>query len=392
MVLKNTASKIIGNLLIIILCVLITRLCAAQGDDPETSPGTALLDRFHFKLELTSVVQGSMNNNHNYKRVPGYPTRRDRTKLMFVSDIMLEADLWQGAVAFLRFEAGDGNGLSRHTDGFTGTNDNVLAYDTKLAELWVEQALFDDRLVVTLGKLDPFAYFDGNAVANDERTQFLSAQFVNSLAIDSPDYAYGARVSYVPRTWVGFSAGVFEDGDKFANIFDDRLSIVEVALMPKMFGREGVYRLYAWHNSTDHEKLRDPRRTGVSGKGMGISVDQYLSDDMCVFARWGTQDSDVYEVGQSWSLGLRVRGTAWKRPQDEVAVAYGKAVLSGGMREQLRGDGIRTAAEGRMEAYYRCRLNQYVSISPDVQVVHGLAGADKANTVTILGLRMHVAF
>jgi carbohydrate-selective porin OprB len=130
----------------------------------------------------------------------------------------------------------------------------------------------------------------------------------------------------------------------------------------------------------------------MSGKGFGISFDQYLTDDVCVFTRWGAQDRAIYEVRQSWSLGFRVTGTAWRRPDDEFAFAYGRASLSGGMREQLRGDGIRTAAEGRMEAYYSCRLNEYVSVSPDVQVVHGLAGADDANTVTILGLRVHVAF
>ena len=373
-------------------------LCGAAvcAKADETRPRAAdtvneFFDRFQPGMEFVGVAQGSLNNNHTYKRVPGFPTRHDRVKLQVLADVSLEVRLWEDAIAFMRAEAADGDGLSRQAGGLTGVNDNVKAYDTKLAELWIEQALFGERLVITLGKLDPFAYFDTNEVANDERAQFLSSQFVNSLAIDSPEYAYGVRIRYVPAAWLALGAGVFEDGRKFANIFKNRFSIAEIAFMPALYGLPGTYRFYGWHNSTDHEKLKNSARNNESGSGFGLSFDQYFTDEVCLFARWGTQSSDLYDVRQAWSLGFFVEGNAWARPDDVFGLAYGCGVLSGAYRDQLRADAIRTADEGRIEAYYLFRLNEHCAISPDIQVVHNLTGARRANTAAVFGLRLHVA-
>jgi carbohydrate-selective porin OprB len=392
---KNRTARLIAALCMCMASFAVSAQTAwcAEADAiraQEEKTGHVLFDRFTFGLETVTVLQGSINNNHNWKRVPGYPTRHDSLKLQFLTDIMFEARLWQGASALARVEAADGTGLSRQAGGLTGVNDNVKDFDEKLAEFWIEQALFDERLVITLGRLDPFAYFDTNEVANNERGQFLSTQFVNSLAIDSPEYAYGARITVTPLEWISLSGGIFEDGKKFANISKDRLSIAEIAVMPGLFGRDGTYRIYAWRNSTDHEDLRNPADSNESGTGFGLSFDQYLSNDICVFVRWGRQSSDIYETKQAWSLGFQVAGSAWQRPDDVFGMAYGRAVLGGAFRDQLRAGDIRTADEGRIEAYYNFKLNKHISISPDIQVAHNLNGARKANTVTIFGLRLHV--
>ncbi len=398
---KKTIGEKIHDALIAAVCAgILTSGAGLQAawsadllasDASAVQSGNGFFDRFDVGLDAVAVMQGSTNNNRNDKRVPGYPTRHDSIKLQVLTDIMIEARLWPGATALLRVEAADGTGLSRQAGGLTGVNDNVKDFDEKVAEFWIEQAFFNERLLITLGRLDPFAYFDTNAVANDERGQFLSSQFVNSLAIDSPEYAYGARISIVPLTWLAVSAGVFEDGRKWANISNNRLCIAEIAVMPELFGQAGTYRVYAWHNSTDHAKLRNPLRRNESGTGFGLSVDQYFTDEVCVFARWGAQSSDIYELQQAWSLGFQVGGRAWQRPDDVFGLAYGRAVLSSAFRDGLRADTVRTADEGRIEAYYNFRLNEHISISPDIQVAHNLTGSRKATTVTIFGLRLYVS-
>jgi len=366
-------------------------LCAAADEAPDaaTDFGGTFFERFTFGLEVVSVFQSSVKNNHNYKRVQGYPTRHDRTKLQTIADVSVAARLWEGGIACFSYELVEGSGLDRQAGGLTGVNDNAKAYDNKFAEFWLEQSLFNERLIVTLGKLDPLAYFDSNAVANDERSQFLSNQFVNSLSIDAPDYGYGVRIGFLAFEWLNLNVGVFEDGHKWANIAKDRFSIAEVAFMPQFLGREGSYRLHVWHNSSDHERLKNPLKNNQSGSGYGISLHQYFTDNACVFARWGTQSSDIYEVEQSWSLGFSVTGDPWKRPGDVFGLAYGRAGLSDDYRDQLRDDDIRTSDEGRMEVYYSFYINEYFAITPDIQVVHNLTGARKANTVTIFGLRLH---
>lgn len=367
-------------------------VCASADETPPRAADTVngFFERLQPGMEFVGVAQASLYNNHNYKRVPGFPTRHDRAKLQVLADVFLEARLWKDAIAFVRAEAADGDGLSRQAGGFTGVNDNVKTYDTKLPELWIEQAFLGERLAITLGKLDPFAYFDTNEAANDERAQFLSSQFVNSLAIDSPEYAYGVRIRYVPAAWLAVGAGVFEDGRKFANIFKNRFSIAEIAFMPEPYGLPGTYRFYGWHNSSDHEKLKNTARKNESGSGFGLSFDQYFTDEVCLFARWGTQSSDLYEVRQAWSFGFFVEGNAWARPDDVFGLAYGRGVLSGAYRDQLRAESISPADEGRVEAYYLFRLNDHCAVSPDVQVVHNLTGAGRANTAAEFGLRLHI--
>lgn len=350
--------------------------------------GKAFSEQVGFGFEFVTVLQGSVNNNHSYKRVPGYPTKHDRLKLQSTADVSLKALLWKDATAFVRYEVVEDRGISRQAGGLTGANDNAKGYEDKLAEFWIEQSLFGESLVLTLGKLDPFASFDTNAAANDERGKFLSNQFVNSLTIDSPDYAYGARIGYQPLAWLVFNAGVFEDGHGYTNIAKDRLAIAEVGFMPQFFGLDGTYRSTIWHNSTDHEKLMNPARNSESGSGYGLNFDQYFSEGVCVFARWGVQSSGIYELRQAWSVGFSVAGRPWNRTSDTFAMAYGRGGLSDAYRDWQRGDGVSPADEGRMEAYYSFYINEHFAIGPDIQVVHNLTGASKANTVTIFGLRL----
>ncbi len=385
--LKAALSAVLA--VVVWLCCIGLCIAADEPRDEAHELGDTFFERFRLGFKVVSVLQSSVKNNHNYKRVPGYPTRHDRTKLQTIADLTLEARLWEGATGFFSYEVVEGSGLDRQAGGLTGVNDNAKAYDNKFAEFWLEQSLLDGRLIVTLGKLDFGAYFDANAVANDERSQFLSNQFVNSLSIDSPDYGYGIRLGFLPLEWFSLGVGVFEDGHKWANIAKDRFSIAEIAFMPQFLGREGTYRFHVWHNSSDHEKLNNPSRNNESGSGFGLSFDQYLTDDACVFARWGTQSSDIYEVEDSWSVGFSVAGNPWNRPDDVFAMAYGRGGLSDDYRDQLRDDEIRTADEGRMEVYYSFYINEHFAISPDIQVVHNLTGASKANTVTIFGLRLH---
>ncbi|HID10931.1 MAG TPA: hypothetical protein EYP17_06485 [Candidatus Latescibacteria bacterium] len=81
-----------------------------------------------------------------------------------------------------------------YTMGFTtevpGSNADALGQAGNVfgvAEFAWEVPL-GEELVVTLGKLDPTAFFDADELANDECTQFLADMFVNTPALPWPDY------------------------------------------------------------------------------------------------------------------------------------------------------------------------------------------------------------
>ena len=72
-----------------------------------------------------------------------------------------------------------------------------------LREAWLRTELFGQRLALTAGRLDLTNYFDQNALANDESTQFLSDALVNNqmlglssngtgAAADTPSAAFGS--------------------------------------------------------------------------------------------------------------------------------------------------------------------------------------------------------
>jgi carbohydrate-selective porin OprB len=298
-------------------------------------------------------------------------------------------------MALLYLEAGEGEGLNSEAGGLTGVNFDALAddADVQVSEIWYEHRFFSDKLVATIGKLDVTRWLDANEVANDERSQFLSDQFVNNIAVDWPDYSYGARMSCYPNDLFEINLAYVEADGDFEDLFDDNLMIGEVAFKPKFGDLQGNYRFYAWRNTGEHQKLRAPWRTDKTGEGVGISFDQQLSENITAFCRYGQQHDDVYAARRAWSLGFQVAGSAWGRNNDMFGLAYGAAETSGAYRNVIRDAGFGTTpAESRIEAYYRYQLNDHIAISPDVQWVDGLMGASNADAITILGVRAQLDF
>lgn len=152
------------------------------------------------------------------------------------------------------------------------------------------------RLELTVGKMDPFVFFDQNGAADDESTRFLNNVFVHNPLLDSggqvgaDDYGFtpGVRMAYVndENGW-GASLGVFGAGDSstFGKSFSRPFVIGQLEKNIRAFGGfDGTYRLYAWNN---------PQAEGFDGEershaGWGISADQQVSESLTLFARYGT--------------------------------------------------------------------------------------------------------
>ena len=65
-----------------------------------------------------------------------------------------------------------------------------------LREAWIRTEIFDQKLALVAGRLDLTAFFDRNAVANDETSQFLSDALVNNpmLGLSSNGAGLGGRL------------------------------------------------------------------------------------------------------------------------------------------------------------------------------------------------------
>ena len=353
---------------------------------------------------------------------------RDATRLGYRGDLTVE--LPAGAVgeaqaiafAHLRFGQGPGVALRpTHTStvnsvGFeTGAGpDDSFAI---LAQAWVQLEWpldaggFNDqkgrRVELTAGKMDLFGFFDQNAAAGDEATQFLNNAFVHNPLLDSGGdigadaygFAPGLRAGYFDTdgSWAwGASVGVFGAGAgaNFSGSPGRPLVIGQFELAPLQINGEprASYRLYAWSNGRtlglDEQRQR---HTGV-----GVSVDQHVGREWNLFGRWGRRLRGDGHFDRALTLGFEHGGRAWGRGHDAVGLALGRIGTDGAWRAATADGALVGYAAGGSETlaelYYRWKLNEHIELSPDLQWIRRPGGDGRAPALRVFGLRASVGY
>lgn len=356
----------------------------------------------------TLIVQGTNNVNNT---AADAQKKVSRTDAAYSADITIGKEFTgAGGKAFLHLEAGQGDGLEDNLTLYSNVNRDADSESrVHLTELWYEQSLFDGRSTVVMGKLDPTAYFDNNAAANCEATQFLGRIFRNSPVIEIPDNPAGIRFSYMPQEWWELGYGFFDGNSDWERLGKRLFNIGQVVFKPRLFGLPGNYRFLSWRNNADHTEWLDTERTKEAGYGFGLSFDQKLSEIITAFCRYGWQNPQVYNpditatgdaaysLEQSWSAGLQIEGKSWGREQDVFALAVGQIFPSsdykkaGASLEPAR----KASAEGHLEMYYRIYMNEHLSVSPDFQYIWNPFGedvADDSRGIFVGGMRAQTDF
>ena len=90
--------------------------------------------------------------------------------------------------------------LNGYTARLVGQN------ELNLREAWLRTELFGQRLALTAGRLDLTNYFDANAFANDESTQFISDALVNNQMLGLAVNGTGVAAEFDAKN--GFRAQV----------------------------------------------------------------------------------------------------------------------------------------------------------------------------------------
>ena len=336
---------------------------------------------------ITLVGQGTSGNDDN-------AVGEDVVDGNISVDLEISAALGEHGEGFIALEAITGDGLSGdELETFWGLNADAGDNGSTLevTEAWYEHS-FNDMVTVTVGKLNPSNYFDGNEVANDETTQFLADGFVNNSAVEFPDNGFGIRLTAAPSDIIDITLGFHEGDADWDDMFEDPFLIGEVVVKPQIAGRQGNYRVSVWTNRTPHTRILDATVTNEHNSGVGISIDQQAADGVSIFGRLGFQDEDVSPFDLAWSGGIQVDGSLWGRDGDLFAVAYGEARLSDDYEADRRANGIIPADEGHLEAYYSLVVNDYVVVSPDIQIITNALGDDNFETVVVGAVRGQVTF
>jgi len=328
---------------------------------------------------------------------------------------------------FTHFRFGQGSGVSMRPT-YTSTP-NTTEFQTAagpadayaiVAEAWYQLGVplplggfkpqSRERLELTAGKLDPFAFFDQNAVAGDETTQFLNNVFVHNPLLDSggdvgaDQYGFspGARLAYVDEedksgAW-GASVGVTGSGNgaDFTGSFSRPFVIAQLESTRRLAaGLPGTYRAYAWTNGQANNF------DGTTGRhsGWGLSIDQRVADAVVLFGRFGyeLQGQSGVRFDRALTVGAQLGGDYWGRAADVVGFAVGFMHTSSAYAAATAADGALAgyAASGNetdFELYYRWRVNNRFEVSPDLQWILRPGGNGTAPTAFVGGVRARVGF
>lgn len=360
---------------------------------------------------LTMVAQRALS---------GTATSKDESQFNYRADV--EVELPGGSIGnaegkfFAHFRLGQGGGLATLNPTLTGAV-NSTAFQLSaapddsvalLAQAWYQLDIPVGaasgnlgRVEVTAGKIDPFVFFDGNNIADDESEGFLNNVFVHNPLLDSGGdagvdaygFTPGVRVAYIgdangSNNW-GVSLGLFGagPGTTFSTSFSKPFAIAQAEYNGKTLGNlHGSYRLYAWNNG------RATALDGITAErhaGWGLSFDQQVSKHLTLFTRYG--DSIRGEVGfdRAFTLGGQLAGAAWGREKDRLGLAFGWLKTSDAY--QLANPGF-SGAEKQAELFYAWQLNDSVHIAPSLQWISRPGGDGAAKPISVLGLRAKVAY
>jgi len=396
-------------------------------------------DRGPFSWELhgqtTFIYQGYPPFNALYSGPNSFPPEGQSRETWTVS-AFLGVRLWQGGELYYNPELLQGFGVA-DTVGAAGypngeaqkSNFPYPRYNTSRIFLRQEIGLGGERekvegeygqlsgekdvsrVTLQVGKFSVKDVFDANDYAQDPRIDFLNWSIWASGAFDYPadrlGLTWGLTAELNRPRWAA-RAGYFLVGDvPNSNTFDMSLFsrggyVGELEMRFKPYDRPGILRMGTWLTSTFAGSYNQAvalaaltpgltandtiaqTRQGRTKYGFYLNLQQELSDDIGLFGRFSWNDGRTEinaftDIDTSISLGLSIKGTAWKRPDDRIGIAGAlnqisadhSGYLAAGGLGVLVGDGaLSYAPESVIETYYAFQVVKGIVATADYQFLN----------------------
>lgn len=247
----------------------------------------------------------------------------------------------------------------------------VRQNELNLREAWLRTELFGQHLALTVGRLDLTNYFDQNAVANDESTQFLSDALVNNQMLGLASNGTGVAAEFDAKTGFRFKFGLQQSNTDATNLSDSLFTLAEVGYTFTPFALpEGTYRVW----------FRTDNTSATIRKGVGLSLDQKLTASVGLFGRYGTRDTDLGRRDHFYSAGVGFRNGLIFNPQDMWGVGYAQMDLLSGRREKL------------VEGFYNFHMTERLRLSFHLTHVLDRTDANAKFGYLLPGVRFQAAF
>jgi len=303
------------------------------------------------------------------------------------------------------------------------------------------------RLVFHIGNFSILDFFDKNSFAGDLRRQFNNMAFMThaayDFAADARGYTEGAVAEYYHDDWAVRFAHLAAPRNpnqlalNFA-LFKYYGEQVELEHRYTLYQQAGAVRLLAYRNREKMGRWTDAlaafqanpnlnattcigfnydsandtapdlcwaRKPNIK-TGIGINVEQQLSDDLGVFFRGMYADgkTEVYSytsTDRSISVGGLLKGSRWDRNKDLIGIGYAQnwisnqhsAYLNAGGVDGFIGDGkINQKSEKAVELFYRLNLIGAVWLTADYQHLMNPAFNGDRGPVNVYGIKTHIEF
>ena len=354
--------------------------------------GKSVLD----KISIGGVVAGA----YQYQSVDSAPGFEDTGRGAFVFQPEIGVALTEQDELLFHFGFGAGNGLNDGTSPFATApwaadlEDDVKDINGRnrdyLLQAWYKHTFQfndDNSLGVTAGLIDSTGYLDENAFANDEYTQFMNEALVNGPNGFFPSYDIGGALEWEVGQFAvkGVVMNVGDTGENpdvrtSYNFYGAQLSYT----INTDLG-EGNYRLVVDGTSDDFLKPEGGSEK-ESLQGAILSFDQQLGEIFGAWLRLGWQDDSAAITYENlYSGGINISGSIWGREEDNIGVGY--AYLNGS--SQVNQDVDKSQV---FEAYVRFLLNEFFSLTGDVQYLKDDMRVGESPDGFIVGLRGVIEF
>lgn len=418
-----------------------------------TAQDTLKNQRFNLHFQQTVITQYkpgfSAPYTGNNSLLTGEETQTSLTTTLFGG-----ARLWKGMEAYFNPEMSGGSGLSK-TLGIAGfPNGETFRVGGAEPKIYIARLYFTQNfewgndkeyinddvnqlagwkskryLKVTVGKFGMADFFDGNEFSHDARSQFMNWSLMDNAAWDYPantrGYVLGGIAELGQPTWALRFGFTMTTTTANGAVWDEKLSrantqSLEYEKRYALGGQKGTLRLLAFRNNgkmgvysdaiNQNPTAPDVDATQAYGRhkyGFGVSADQYLTNDFGVFAKASYNDGKTEtwaftEIDRSLSLGAVLKGTSWRRKDDELGLAFvGNGIskdhqdyLAAGGYGFIIGDGrLNYSPELIAEVYYKLNAYQHMLwLSPDYQFIANPAYNHDRGPVNVFSLRAHVEF
>ena len=301
------------------------------------------------------------------------------------------------------------------------------------------------RITLTVGRLSAKDIFDNNAYANDPRSQFMSWAFMANQAWDYPGdslgYITGLAAELNQPKWAlryGFfqmpkvSNGLSAEDRILKWPYDSSAGsgpfleawgmVTELERRYTIGSHPGTVRVLAFlnraHMGSYQEAVDNAERTGLPADivatengyrlkyGFGLNIEQEIVKNIGVFSRLGWSDGNneawvFSDVDRTATLGLSVKGEAWRRPNDTFGLAgafdgiskvHQEFFAAGGLGILAGDGGLNYGWEQILETYYDLAIWKSVHATLDYQFVNHPAFNRDRGPVSVFGARLHWQF